>query len=98
MLELEKVCLRCEGHGIVGEGDVCPECDGTGQVLTEDGKEVASLVHRFLREAGQDSFHRETRREARMMEAVDDQKCQFQAQINRIDEDLAELRNSRVSK
>ena len=73
MLELEKVCLRCEGHGIVGEGDVCPECDGTGQVLTEDGKEVASLVHRFL-------------------------TIPIQAQINRIDKNLAELRKSRASK
>ena len=95
MLELEKVCLRCEGHGIVGEGDVCPECDGTGQVLTEDGKEVASLVHCFLREAVRNSYRLVKEMVA---QAVDHQKYQFQAQINRIDEDLAELRKSRVSK
>ena len=32
------------------EEPACPDCEGSGLVLTEDGKAVALLVHRLLNE------------------------------------------------
>jgi DnaJ-class molecular chaperone len=33
----ENLCRRCEGKGRLPDGSACPDCDGTGIVITEIG-------------------------------------------------------------
>mgnify|MGYP001579767334 FL=1 len=51
-LQLQKGCPACAGKGYSGcDNEVdCRECRGTGQILTEDGEVVASLIYDILEE------------------------------------------------
>jgi len=51
MLKLKAKCVRCGGKGAVPHDpypDPCNECEGEGEVLTEDGQAVAELVSQML--------------------------------------------------
>ena len=51
MLELKTTCTHCQGKGVVKSETIpepCKECEGEGEVLTEDGHTVANLVYEIL--------------------------------------------------
>jgi hypothetical protein len=33
----ENVCRRCEGGGKLADGGACPDCNGTGKIVTPIG-------------------------------------------------------------
>lgn len=55
MLTLEHPCGNCKAIGVIREPEVgvCPECQGEGRILTEDGQAVWALVDRMLSEAAE---------------------------------------------
>ena len=51
MLILKTRCIRCQGKGAVPsdpEPEPCRECEGEGEVLTEDGNTIANLIYETL--------------------------------------------------
>ena len=49
MLLLKTGCLSCWGTGVLAGGpDPCRECEGKGEVLTEDGDTIANLIYEIL--------------------------------------------------
>lgn len=48
---LARVCVDCHGRGGFvdqrGNADECPDCGGTGYVLTEDGKAMQRFTRLF---------------------------------------------------
>jgi DnaJ-class molecular chaperone len=50
---LEHVCKECEGKGeretLQGQHFTCSLCDGTGYILTDEGKQVFEFVQHLVR-------------------------------------------------
>lgn len=45
----ESPCRRCESAGRLYSFDVCGDCDGTGHILTADGRALVAFINRHMR-------------------------------------------------
>lgn len=60
LAEATEVCITCTGNGLIPYGHLkrpCPDCRGTGRMLTDDGHELVKFCQRWLRGYFADEDH-----------------------------------------
>ena len=91
-LELERPCPKCGGGGTLSVprwGTICPECQGKGVMLTEDGMAVVHLVQRLMREQAGSAGEQDAYQERVLARREEDQA----SQNRRLDQAVANLRD-----